>query len=492
MSTHDTAGLQPSHDMIPVAGAIEVDIPVDVLWGFFTRARHWPRWNPCFLWVHNERLALGQRLTWCFRPIHPFYPYVMPAVADIVEVEPGRKVTWEVTALPGFHARHSYLVEDAGNGRSRFGSWEQATGPTFRAMRDFWLAHFTFVKDRSLEGARLLEAAYKQHGRLAPELLPSSHPALREAASPVAAALSFYRSHVRQSVVELGPGVRVVLGGGGNSLLVEGRGESLLVDTKFFPGSHMLRRWIRKHVSTPVKTVVNTHYHYDHTQGNDLYPGAAIVAYRTVPASMLAEDSKFWSSHRDGVPVVLIGDEGAELDVGGRKVRVGHPGAAHTHGDLWVHVPDADVVATGDLVFHAHYPFFDLSPAGADVDALAAVIRRLAAAHPAATFVPGHGPVARAGDLARYADYLESLKASVEAVVRRGASADDAVLLIDLSPWSFKKLPVSHRGRLVWTSAESNIRWMYELVTSRARDAGPRPPARSMNGAAKVITGAPR
>ncbi|WP_437689224.1 MBL fold metallo-hydrolase [Sorangium sp. So ce176] len=244
MSTHDTAPLQPSHDMLPVAGTIEVDIPVDVLWGFFTRPRDWPRWSPCFLWVHNERLAPGQRLTWCFRPIHPFHPYVMPAVADIVEVEPGRRVMWEVTALPGFHARHP------------------------------------------------------------PELLPSSHPSLREAASPVAAALSFYSSHVRQSVVELGPGVHVVLGGGGNSLVVEGRGESLLVDTKFFPGSHMLRRWIRKHVSAPVKTVVNTHYHYDHTRGNDLYPRAAIVAYRTVPASMHAEDGNFWSSRHHGGPAM--------------------------------------------------------------------------------------------------------------------------------------------------------------------------------------------
>ncbi|WP_437733984.1 MBL fold metallo-hydrolase [Sorangium sp. So ce1335] len=478
MTTHDTAAFQHSRDMLPVAGTIEVDIPVDVLWEFFTQARAWPRWNPCFLWVHNERLALGQRLTWCFRPIHPFYPYVMPAVADVVEVEPRRKVTWEVTALPGFHARHSYLVEDAGNGRSRFGSWEQAMGPSFRAMRDFWLAHFTFVKDRSLAGARLLETVYKQHGRLAPELLPRSHPLLREAASPAGAALAFYRAHVRQSAVELGPGVHAVFGGGGNSLVVQGRGESLLVDTKFFPGSYMLRRWIREHVAAPVKTVVNTHYHYDHTRGNALYPRASLVAYHTVPASMHAEDGKYWASHRDGVPVVLVGEEGAELDVGGRKVRVGHPGAAHTHGDLWVHVPDADVVATGDLVFHEHYPFFDLSPTGADIDGLAAAIRRLAAAHPTAAFVPGHGPIARAGDLVRFADYLESLKASVEEVVRRGATADEAVLLVDLSPWDLEKLPVSHRGRLVWTSAESNIRWMYELVESRAQNASPRPAAR--------------
>jgi len=79
-------------------------------------------------------------------------------VADIVEVEQNRNVTWEVTTLPGFFARHSYSVTDLGGGRSRFSSWEQGTGPTLRTARRFWLAQFEFVKNRSLHGARLLEA----------------------------------------------------------------------------------------------------------------------------------------------------------------------------------------------------------------------------------------------------------------------------------------------------------------------------------------------
>ena len=79
---------------------------------------------------------------------------------------PNRKVTWEVTVLPGFYALHTYLVEDLGEGRSRFGSWEKAMGPTFRSLKWFWVAHFVFVKDRSLVGARVLEQEYQRAGKL--------------------------------------------------------------------------------------------------------------------------------------------------------------------------------------------------------------------------------------------------------------------------------------------------------------------------------------
>ena len=90
-------------------------------------------------------------------PIRKRYLYKMPAIAKIVEVEPQRKVTWEVTAFPGMYARHTYHMEDLGNGRTRFGSWEQGMGPGFNKLAGCWIPHFTFVKDRSLDGVRYLE-----------------------------------------------------------------------------------------------------------------------------------------------------------------------------------------------------------------------------------------------------------------------------------------------------------------------------------------------
>ena len=158
--------LKISNDMEPIEGTVEVDIPIDVLWECFTHANWWSKWNPCFLSAKNKNLILGEQLVWWFQPIRWWYFYKFPAKAKIVELEPQKKVTWEVVILPYFYARHTYHVKDLGNGRSSFGSWEKANGFTFRLIKRFWLAHFTFVKDKSLIGALNLEKVYKEEGEL--------------------------------------------------------------------------------------------------------------------------------------------------------------------------------------------------------------------------------------------------------------------------------------------------------------------------------------
>jgi hypothetical protein len=168
--------LLASSDMEPVDGSVVIDVPVDEFWSCFTRPDQWPVWNDCFFWVRNHDLTPGERLVWAFQPIRRWYLYKMPAVATIVEREEHRRVTWEVGAFPGFYALHTYYMEDAGAGKTRFGSWEQAMGPGFRWMKKFWLAHFWFVNESSLAGARRLEAVYRRSGSLDPELLDAQIP----------------------------------------------------------------------------------------------------------------------------------------------------------------------------------------------------------------------------------------------------------------------------------------------------------------------------
>jgi len=164
--------LAQSADMTPVEGAVDIDVPIEVTWECFRHAAWWPRWNGSFWWVRNDVLVAGRRLIWAFQPIKPWYLYKMPAVAQVVEVAQPGGATWHVTALPGFFARHSYRLEDLGQGRTRFSSWEKAMGPTFRGTRRFWVAHFRFVCDLSLEGARRLEDVYRREGRLDRSTLP--------------------------------------------------------------------------------------------------------------------------------------------------------------------------------------------------------------------------------------------------------------------------------------------------------------------------------
>jgi hypothetical protein len=142
---------------LPVQGSVEVAMAVDRLWEVFLDVPDWSRWNPC-IWrsrVRGDELREGATLVWAFNPIKRHYLYKLPATAEIVEVVPAERVTWEVS-FPGFHALHSYRFARLAPDRCRFGSWEVAEGPAFRAMRRFWLAHFRYVCTESLAGARLL------------------------------------------------------------------------------------------------------------------------------------------------------------------------------------------------------------------------------------------------------------------------------------------------------------------------------------------------
>lgn len=446
--------LANSNDMVPVEGSVDVDVPADVLWELFARPNLWRHWNPCFLWAHNTALVQGERLVWCFKPIRPFYPYVMPAVANIIEVVPGRRVTWEVEALPGFYAHHTYSVEPLPGGGSRFRSWEKATGPLFVRTRAFWLAHFSFVKDRSLEGARDLEKIYRRDGNL--YAIADKGDLLARYQSDALTALSataplwFFTAFVKSRAIELAPGVHAVIGGGGNSLVLEDGGEALLVDTKFPPGSHFLARWVKKHIEARVTAIVNTHYHYDHTQGNEHYPHARVIAHERAAEYMLHQDGDFWNEHRAGLPNASVGDAGDTLRIGQTLVRLIYPGPAHTRADLVVYLPQHDILVTGDLFFHTYYPFFDLSPAGVALPGIIHAIRRLADEFPTARVLPGHGPLASIDNFRRYADYLEELMRAVQRAIDVGQSEQEAVCSIDLSRHGRQVLPSFHDNRLSW------------------------------------------
>jgi hypothetical protein len=142
---------------LPIEGSVELAMPVERLWEIFLDVPGWPRWNRC-IWrsrIRGGELREGATLVWAFNPIERRYLYKLPATAEIVELVPADRVTWEVSA-PGFHALHSYRFAALGPDRCRFGSWEVAEGPTFRTMRRFWLAHFRYVCRESLAGARTL------------------------------------------------------------------------------------------------------------------------------------------------------------------------------------------------------------------------------------------------------------------------------------------------------------------------------------------------
>jgi pimeloyl-ACP methyl ester carboxylesterase len=151
-----------------VEGDIELPVPVSQLWRLFSDVAGWPSWNSCMAVARVRpagQLRTGATLLWAFRPLRRRYLYRLPAVATLTVVRPEEEVTWRVR-LPGFDALHTYSFTDLGGGRCRFGSWEQASGPLYRLLRPFWLAHFRFVRDASLAGAATAVRRHEGAARL--------------------------------------------------------------------------------------------------------------------------------------------------------------------------------------------------------------------------------------------------------------------------------------------------------------------------------------
>ena len=125
-------------------------------------------------------------------------------------------------------------------------------------------------------------------------------------------------------------------------------------------------------------------------------------------------------------------------------------------------------------MFHNHYPFFDESKGGAAIEGMIAALRRFARDYPTATFVPGHGPLATAADVIRYAGYLDYVRTHVKQSLDKGMDIDVAEDRIDLSGWNLGILPSFHDNNLKWATAGSNIRAIYRLLLAENGQSRPK------------------
>ncbi|ANN16010.1 MBL fold metallo-hydrolase [Amycolatopsis orientalis] len=245
--------------------------------------------------------------------------------------------------------------------------------------------------------------------------------------------------------------------GESNTGLVQGDGESLLVDTHLDLAhtARMLEAFGTLTEDCPIRTVVNTHSDGDHWFGNQLAagPGVEIVASAAAAELMTpagaTELASLW--HRedevgDFVRAVASGFDPSgitatpptrtfsgslDLDVGGRHVRLTEVGPAHTPGDVLVHVPDARVLFTGDVLFIGAAPLVWEGPVSRCVAACDLILDLDVVA-----VVPGHGPVTDKAGVQRVRDYLTYVQAESIARFEDGLSLEDAIASIDLAPFA--------------------------------------------------------
>ncbi len=240
-------------------------------------------------------------------------------------------------------------------------------------------------------------------------------------------------SDVEITTVPLESDLFMLVGRGGNIGLSVGEDGAFLIDDQFAPLTDKILAAVAEVTDQPVRWVLNTHWHGDHTGGNENLgnAGAMIVAHRNVYRRMNPDEfadlmGRSSQAPRAALPVVTF-DAGVQFHWNGRHIDVTHIGQAHTDGDAVVHFPRANVFHMGDTFFRGRYPFVDVDSGGGVDGVIAAANFVLERSNEGTRIIPGHGDLASPEHLREYRDMLEIVRMRVASLVANGRTEEQVV-----------------------------------------------------------------
>lgn len=224
-------------------------------------------------------------------------------------------------------------------------------------------------------------------------------------------------SKVDITVVPVAKGIYVLQGAGGNIGLSVGNDDAFVIDDQYAPLTTKIRAAIATVTSKPVRFVVNTHWHGDHSGGNENMAGAGaiIVAHENVRRRMGSEqflelfNQTLPASPAAALPVVTFTDA-ISFFVNGDSITATHVKNAHTDGDAIIRFASANVIHAGDAYFNGVYPFIDVSTGGSLKGMIAASDVILLMANDSTKIIPGHGPLGNKASLRQYRDMLAGVQ----------------------------------------------------------------------------------
>jgi glyoxylase-like metal-dependent hydrolase (beta-lactamase superfamily II) len=236
------------------------------------------------------------------------------------------------------------------------------------------------------------------------------------------------------TVQSLRSNISHVSGSGGNLLVLPGNAGKLVVDSGLATSNLQMSAALQSISSSPLRYLINTHWHFDHTDGNEWMheEGATIIANEKTLARMQKQqwipefEGVYPPSPRGALPTITF--EGTKnFRFNGHEVLLRRYTPAHTDTDISVFFTGADLIHTGDTFFSEFYPFIDYSSGGSIDGMIAACQETLALIGPSTIVVGGHGRAARRSDLVSFRTMLVELRGSVANLKQSGASALEVI-----------------------------------------------------------------
>ncbi|PYO65159.1 MAG: MBL fold metallo-hydrolase [Gemmatimonadetes bacterium] len=258
--------------------------------------------------------------------------------------------------------------------------------------------------------------------------LPVSVVLVLAAAAPAAAQVSYDTVQIR--TVKVAEGVYMLMGAGGNIGVSVGSDGVILIDDQFAPLSDKIKAAVAA-LGGPIRFLLNTHWHFDHTGGNENFAksGVVIVAHENVRRRMSVEQFISALNRREppspaaALPVVTFTDA-ITFYLNGDSINVFHVAPAHTDGDAVIWFRKANVMHMGDTFFNGRYPLIDLSSGGSVDGMVAAADRVLALVDANTRIIPGHGPLGDRPALQTYRAMLATVRDRIRQAVAAGQTLE--------------------------------------------------------------------
>ena len=243
-------------------------------------------------------------------------------------------------------------------------------------------------------------------------------------------------SRIQIKTTDLGHNTYMLEGAGGNITVAVGSDGIIMVDSQFAPLSDKIKAAIKAISPLPIKYLVNTHFHGDHTGGNENFAkdGVTIVAHDNIRVRLAAGTVSGLTGVRaaplsgDWLPKQTYVGGSISLEVGGRKAQLTYIANAHTDGDTWVYFADANVLCTGDTANNLkRYQNIDYMNGGDIRGMIRALDTYLKVANEQTKIVVGHGALATKADLVAFRDMLVTSHDRIKKLVDEGKTEEEVI-----------------------------------------------------------------